>query len=226
VDSVPEITDDVDYEDIIRFKPKPIMVISDDTANQLLWDLGPSTVSRVLRQGPMTLREIQAAYNSLAEEQDNLEPKSDTTIYRYVKALESAGLVAQAGRRVQEGKVASEILYSRTAKVFQPKAFPPSYWNSDAGKTFFERAYASLSHILEGYEVDKEGLRAFVRKFEQEREDETNDTISKLDDDALEFITGGDWWEIEQTLRFTGLFALFLKRPEIIEELRSLYKKK
>lgn len=214
-----------EYEDIVRFEPKPLLLITNDEANQLLWDFSHSALVRILRQGPMTLKEIEKEYSEIAKKEELIDQKSDTTLYRYVKALESAGLITQAGKRVYFGKNATEILYARTARVFQNQALHTSYWESERGRTFYDRMYAAISNIYDGYEADKECLRNYILKFERAKETEFEKLLPKLDEDELDAITGGDWWEIEQTLRYSSLFALLLNRPEFLDGLRKCFRK-
>jgi hypothetical protein len=215
-----------EYEDIIRFEPQPILLITKDEANQLLWDFSHSSLVRILRQGPMTLREIDKEYNEIAKKDDLIDSKSDTTLYRYIKALEAAGLVAQAGKRVYLEKNATEILYTRTAKVFQNQALHVSYWESERGRKFYDRLYNAIKNIYEGHEADKECLRKFILKYERAKEKEFEELYPKLDEASLQSITDGDWWEIEQTLMYSSTFGLLLNQPEFVKELGKCFKKK
>jgi len=215
-----------EYEDMIRFEPKPLLLVTNDEANKLLWDFSNNAIVSILRQGPMTLREIDKEYNEMASKNELIDPKSDTTLYRYIKTLEGAGLVTQAGRRVHYEKNATEILYSRTARVFQNQALHTSYWESERGRRFYDRLYAAISNIYEGHQADKECLRNYILKFERAKEREFEEILPKLDEDALDSITSGDWWEIEQTLRYSSLFGLLLNKPEFIDGLRKCFKKK
>ncbi|MDF1540532.1 MAG: hypothetical protein P1Q69_16670 [Candidatus Thorarchaeota archaeon] len=218
--------EETEYEDMIRFEPKPILLVYNEEANQLLWDFSHSRLVAILRQGPKTLREIDKEYNEIAKKDDLIDEKSDTTLYRYIKALETAGLVTQAGRRVYFSKNATEILYARTARVFQNQALHVSYWDSERGRKFYDRMYAAISNIYDGYQADKECLRNYILKFERAKEKEFEEILPKLDEDELNAITDGDWWEIEQTLRYSSLFALLLNKPGFIDGLRKCFKKK
>jgi hypothetical protein len=214
-----------DYEDIVKFEPTAIKLVYEDDANALLWDLSHSLIVRILRQGPKTLREIVVKYNEAANEDDTLDEKSDTTIYRYVKALEDVSLVTQAGRRVYLGKTTTEILYARTAKVFEPKALPLSYWQSDRGRALFHRVFSAISKISPDQKVMKKCLSDYILKFERAKEREVKAMLDRIDDESLELITGGDWWEISQTLNYTGIFGVILNQPKILEELLNCFKK-
>jgi hypothetical protein len=220
-----EESEPAEYEDIIRYEQKPLMFVSDEQANSLLWDLSYNPIIRILRQGPMTAREIEAEYNVIAETNENMEKKSDTTIYRYLKAFEKADLVAQAGRRVYFGKTATEILYCRTASVFLGRNLPPSYWNSDRGKQFFERVFSGMTKVYDDHEPIKRCLREFIPRFEKAKDDRVPLLLDHIDSDALETILDGDMWEIEQTFAYVRIFGLLLNQPEILEELLKCFKK-
>lgn len=173
----------------------------------------------------MTLREIEIEYNKLAETSEFAEPKSDTTIYRYLKAFEKAGLVTQAGRRVYFGKTATEILYCRTASVFLGRNLPLTYWRSDRGRQFFKRVFAGLGQIYDGYKPIKKCLDDFIPRFEKAKDEEAMKLLDKIDDKALEIISDGDMWEITETFAIVRLFGLILNRPEILNELQTCFKK-
>ncbi|MFW9920082.1 MAG: winged helix-turn-helix domain-containing protein [Candidatus Thorarchaeota archaeon] len=217
--------DKKDYEDMIRYEPVPILVLTKEDANQVLWDLNYNAIVRILRQGPMTLNEIVEEFNETAKKDNLIKDKASTTIYRYVKTLEDVGLVTQAGRRVHYDKNATEILYCRTAKVFQNMALPTSYWTSERGRTFYGRLYTAIKGVFEGYEADEEMLSDFIVRFERGKEKHFERVLPRLDEKELTLITGGDWWEIEQTIQYSGLFGLLLNEPDIIDELRKCFKK-
>lgn len=210
---------------MIRYKPVPILVLTDEDTNQLLWDFNYNAVIRILRQGPMTLNEIAEEFNRIAEKDKFIKSKAATTVYRYVKVLEEGGLVTQAGRRVHYDKNATEILYSRTATVFQNMALPTSYWTSERGRAFYSRLYTAIKGVFEGYEADEEMLSNFIVRFERGKEKHFEKVLPRLDEKELHLLTGGDWWEIEQTIQYSGLFGLLINEPEIIDELRKCFKK-
>ncbi len=226
VDQVPGEEKEVEYEDIVKYEPIPFMIVTDDESNAYFWsNMNHSLIIRILRQGPQTLRDIVLNFNEIAKEDTLYDEKSETTIYRYVKALEDAGLVTPAGRRVFYGKTATEILYARTARVFQTWALPLSYWHSDRGRKLFSRIYAALSKVYPNHKTLKKCLSDYIYKFEQARDLEFNAVLEKLDKEEVELITEGDWWEISQVIRFTGTFGVILNQPELLEELVKCFKK-
>ena len=120
------------HQDILHYKPSILKVIDDERTLKLLADPHYYAVITVLREGPMTVRELESAYNSIVTKRIDKMPIEDKekkeikkkakrkgkTLYKYLDVLLKNGLVIQAGKRVKMGQTASETLYGRTAKLF------------------------------------------------------------------------------------------------------------
>ena len=108
--------DDDRFQDAVAYSQSLMKEITDEETIQLFKDKNLSRVIEFLRthKGAMTVPELEESFKKIGEE------KSDKTIYRYLKKLEDAGLVIQAGKRVfaSETKVKTQTLYMRSAKVF------------------------------------------------------------------------------------------------------------
>ena len=59
----------INYKDIVNFTPEPLLIIDDEEKLKLFNDPNHAPIFRVLRGGPMTLKQIAAAY-TLAEPLD------------------------------------------------------------------------------------------------------------------------------------------------------------
>jgi DNA-binding transcriptional ArsR family regulator len=93
--------------------------ISDDNAKKAFLDPNLSQILLILRDSnkPMTVDELEESFKAIDQE------KSSKTIYRYLKKLEDAELVVQAGKRVfsrDMKKIRTKTLYMRAAKLFFP----------------------------------------------------------------------------------------------------------
>lgn len=172
----------------------------------------------------MTRRDIVDAYNKEALDNENVKQKSEITIFRYLKALEKAGLVMKSGRRVVFGKTASEILFSRTADIFMHRVFTETYWNSKMGQVFMNRVVKSFQKIYDGRKLKEECFKEFLIKYENAKDKETVKLIKSADDDTIQTIVEGDWWEINQIFGYMGIFGIFLNQPELIDNLKSCFK--
>ena len=172
----------------------------------------------------MTRRDIVDAYNEAALDNDNVKPKSEITIFRYLKTLEKAGLVMKAGRRVVFGKTASEILFTRTADIFMHRVFTEAYWNSKLGQVFMNRVLKSFQKIYGDRKLDEDCFKRFLIEYENAKDKETERLIKDADEETIQTIVEGDWWEIDQIFGYMGMFGIFLNQPKLVDSLRACFK--
>lgn len=178
------------YKDAITYSQPLLKEITDDEIIQLFKDKNISPVIEFLRthKGPMTVTELEEAFKIIGEE------KSDKTIYRYLKRLEEAGLVIQAGKRVfpSEKKVKTQTLYMRSAKVFyivkpeeEEEACPEEKKMIEAiGILFGKHMNAKLNSVdcLEKFLIKfKTQLSSSPRAIIQNAEEEITDLLEDLD---------------------------------------------
>ena len=95
----------------------------------------------ILDIGPLTVNEIS---NHLSQDSKT----SETTYYRRLKELESAGLVMQAGRRIHSRKTSWKILYDRVSYLFIPAGLEKQYWFSSSGIIIVETILSAFSSQL------------------------------------------------------------------------------
>ncbi|MFW9916037.1 MAG: hypothetical protein ACFFGZ_10560 [Candidatus Thorarchaeota archaeon] len=152
--------------DILEYYPSLIKVIDSKTM-RILSDPKYSPLTLALMKGPMTIKELEKAYNAIAE-----TPKSDKTLYRYLRTLTEAGLVANAGQRVIIGKRATEILYSRTARMFYTTEEEQCEWDEAEKKVIFQL----LKEVLGEETPPKKDLERILTRFNRSREN----TIAKI----------------------------------------------
>ena len=114
---------DSPFTDAITYSQPLMKEISDDNAKKAFLDPNLSQILLILRDNnkPMTVDELEEAFKAIDQE------KSSKTIYRYLKKLEDAELVVQAGKRVYSEdikKLRTKTLYMRAAKLFFPIRTP------------------------------------------------------------------------------------------------------
>jgi DNA-binding transcriptional ArsR family regulator len=212
------------YQDVITFKPERIKIIYDQKIIEILLDPNHVPIIRVLRKGPMTVREIEEAYANEATNDPDLEAKSDKTIYRYLKVLEDAKLVVPAGQRVVIGKTATETLFSRTAHVFITGQSEHEYWSCETGKDLCDKIAQMLSKIFEDKKADKTCIMKFMNEFDTIGNQYIINLVEEADDEMLDLITGIDWAYKDKLLNYVTVFAIALNNPEIFEKLRACFK--
>ncbi|MFX0185129.1 MAG: ArsR family transcriptional regulator [Candidatus Hodarchaeota archaeon] len=114
---------DSPFTDAITYSQPLMKEISDDNAKRAFLDPNLSQILLILRDTnkPMTVDELEESFKAIDQE------KSPKTIYRYLKKLEEAELVVQAGKRVfskDVKKLRTKTLYMRAAKLFFPIKTP------------------------------------------------------------------------------------------------------
>ena len=114
---------DSPYTDAITYSQPLMKEISDDNAKKAFLDPNLSQILLMLRDSnkPMTVDELEEEFKAIDQQ------KSAKTIYRYLKTLEEAELVVQAGKRVYSAdikKLRTKTLYMRAAKLFFPIRTP------------------------------------------------------------------------------------------------------
>ena len=126
-----------------EFKPNGIKTVRDPKIIEYFEDENYSIILNVLREKPMTVKELTKRYNEYVTEKgtkqrlpqqrilENL--RTDKTMYRYIKELTKAKIIAPAGQRMVIGKTATEVLYARTAKIFYVNREPIEWWVTEEG---------------------------------------------------------------------------------------------
>src|SRR3989304_4479096 len=112
--------DQTPHKNTIVKRPTFIKVIKEEATIDLFNDENITKVVAYLRKGPMTLNELMVRF---AEDGD---PKSEKTIYRYLKQLKDHQLIDVVGTRTgqdEDGDMRDEKLYGRTAGIF--------YWHDE-----------------------------------------------------------------------------------------------
>ena len=130
----------------------------------------------------------------------------------------------KAGRRVVFGKTASEILFSRTADIFMHRVFTDTYWNSKVGKVFINRVVKSFQKIYGNRELKEDCFKQFLMEYEKAKDRETEKLIREADEETIQTIVEGDWWEIDQIFGYLGIFGIFLKQPKLFDNLKYCFK--
>ncbi len=86
-----------EIQDVITYAQQGVKVLEDEEVIKKLFDKNMEPIIIVLREGPLTIKELVEKYNEIAEEN-----KSEMTIYRYVKDLDQDGIVTEVGKRIKK----------------------------------------------------------------------------------------------------------------------------
>lgn len=172
----------METRDLINFTPKNVMVIDQKKQFDLLFlpknEKKYIPILHVLRDGPLTLKELEYKYNAIAD-----APKKKNTIYSYVQDLEKAGYVTKAGQRISPGHTFCEWLYDRTAKLFYPVIASDEFFKSKEASFAFEKTSDLLSLYLGQDSLNFDKLKDVVFKTYQQAQRSVGDIFSEHSDE-------------------------------------------
>ncbi|MHA1367125.1 MAG: hypothetical protein ACTSP5_12045 [Candidatus Heimdallarchaeota archaeon] len=196
----------MESQDVITFRQIPVKIINDVKTLEYFKDPNLRLVVAFLKKGPMTITDLERLFKDKGNE------KSDKSIYRYLHKLIQAKIVAKAGKRVtstDENNLASETLYTRSAKAFI--TVQPVDESRDCGLgsecPVWEASRLLLSQI---FGKDKEKDKIAIDLFEN------------ADEETLEKVANLDWEGINYVLQFVGWFAM-VSKVDVRSKLKDIY---
>lgn len=210
----------METRDLISFTPKNVVVIDQKKQFDLLFL--PKNVQkftpilRILRDGPLTLKELEYKYNAIAD-----EPKKKNTIYSYVQELEKAGFVTKAGQRISPGHTFCEWLYDRTAKLFYPVLVSDEYFKSKEASAALEKTRELLSLYLEQPAPDFNKLKDVVFRTNQQAQRVVGDVFSKHSDEIAEITKDLSFRQLDKICKALEMLMIVLHFEDKSDELLS-----
>ena len=203
-------------QDVITRPQIGFKVIRDQAVISKLFDKNLEPIIIVLREGPLTIKELVDKYNEIAE-----ESKSEMTIYRYVKELDKIDIVKEVGKRIKTGQSASETLYGRTAKIFWNLKDKEDYWKSEDSKQTVDTIRDLLLLYKENTTINSEDLGALLNKIYKKSSEEMAAFFEKNDDAIDKMISGLTFKEIDKIFDIFGTLILIMKSTDFSEDLEK-----
>lgn len=206
-------------QEVITYKQVPVKMISDIETLELFQDENLMYVVKFLRNGPMSISDLEKAFKDIGEE------KSDKTIYRYLHKLIKAKLVAKAGKRVsslKEDDLISETIYLRTAKAFITVNPVDTRECTDGPECPVWEVSRLLIGQIYGKEGDPKKFSKVVNEFDRIKDEMVINLFKKADEETLDKIAALDWGGINHILQFVGWLALSTKK-DIGADIRSCF---
>jgi Fe2+ or Zn2+ uptake regulation protein len=209
--------DNEQFQDAVAYSQKLMKEITDEGTIQLFKDKNLSRVIEFLRthKGAMTVPELEASFKKIDEE------KSDKTIYRYLKKLEDAGLVIQAGKRVfaSETKVKTQTLYMRSAKVFYIVKPEDEEETCPEEKKMIEALGISIGKKMNLRLKSVECLEKFLKRFKAQYSSYPREIIKNAEDEIIHLLEDLDFEYSKSLIEMISLLALLDDRIEWQQEL-------
>ena len=203
-------------QDVITRPQIGVKVVRDEVVISKLFDKNMEPIIIVLREGPLTIKELVEEYNQIAE-----EPKSEMTIYRYVKELDKVDVVKEVGKRIKTGQSASETLYGRTAKIFWNLKDKEDYWKSEASKQTLDTLRGLLILYKENTTITTEDLGVLLNKIYKKSSEELGAFFEENDDAINKIISGFTFKEVDKIFDIFGNLILLMKSKDFSEELEK-----
>ncbi len=199
------------FKDAITYSQPLMKEVTDKDIINLFKDKNLSSVIEFLRthKGPMTVTELEDAFKNIGKK------KSDKTIYRYLKDLEEADLVIQAGKRVyktNKKKLKTQTLYMRTAKIFFPiielEEKELSEEEQQQEEKMIEAIGISIGKYMNAKLKSTDCLKEFLKKFYREGASLPRTIIQNASDEITDLLTDLDWKFIESAVKTINFLAI------------------
>lgn len=196
-------------EDLITVHSKPLFIIQNRKQLKAYSDSILSKIIRILRSGPATIKEIASSYNKT-----NIPPKSEISIYNYVRKLEDVGLVINAGRRTPRFSTATENLYANVALVMIPMALiERKYWETGESKKLIEIARKLISFHTQKDDPSHSDLKELLLKVYSTKSLELSSFFDKNKRKINEIFKDSSTEEIGRVVILLSLVMIF-RYPE------------
>jgi len=183
--------------------------VTEENVVNKLDDKNLSLIIQFLRAGPKTVNYLVKDFKKVGIK------KSDKSIYRYLKELIEANLVAKGGKRVTSlghDEIQSETIYVRTAKVFITDILKTKYdrLEKEHSQIFDE----IIKRILEQKFPDEinstEGIRELITKLDVEKNRLVVELFQNASKETLQLFSQLDWCLMEDLIEYVGWLALSL----------------
>ena len=206
----------MDYQDFITFEPEQICIVRQQYKFDLVTDPKYTPILIALRDKPLPIKDLVNAYNRIADKE-----RKQTSIYNYLQDLIKQGLVVKAGQRVITGKTASEVLYSRYAKVFFPVILSENFWKTDESKNVLQKYQQLLSLYTNSEPVKISDLIPFFTDMFSKSEVIVGDIFEKNPDLVNELCSDLSFEQIDRLARLMETLVVLLNTQLYEESLKE-----
>lgn len=214
-----------------NFKKEAMRIIRDPKLIEYFEDENFSIILNLLRQKPMTVKELTKKYNEYVTEKGTKERlpqqrivenlRTDKTMYRYIKSLTKSKLIAPAGQRMVIGKTQTEVLYDRTAKIFYVSQESLEWWLGDEGVRTVTTVAGIIGLLQNKTNPSVECLTQFIHQLLQENEEVLFNLFTEKQDEVTKLIYAIEGRETDQAIYITSILLAILNSDEYKKELEK-----
>ncbi|NHK32953.1 MAG: hypothetical protein FK730_16520 [Asgard group archaeon] len=213
---------DTRKNDHLTFTPKPVKLLNNGQIKLLNEHYN---IISALRGTNLTAKDmLELFYNK----EKNEYKKDIRTIYRYIKILEKAEIIAESGYRITEGTRLVEKLYSRTANIFYSEfeEGKDNWWDMEAGKDWSLKLSIIMAELFDKPDLDHEKFYEVFRIFAEIQDKTIYDILNKaVESKKVEDVYSSLHIEkVNKINYYVSIMAAFLKKPELAEKFLELLK--
>jgi len=206
------------YKDFITAEQEQIFIIKDEETYRLLSDNKYGPIFEALNTGPLTIKELVTAYNSIAD-----TPRKQTSIYNYLMDLVNKDLILKAGQRIISGKTATEVLYSRRAKLYYSSVMTEEYWNTGQSKEIISKVNQLLTVYTLSEGLSDENLTSLFHKIFSNFHNEVGTLFEEHSERIDEIVTPLSFSQLSRITYVLNMLMMVLTRENYQEELRKCF---
>lgn len=216
------------------FKPEAIRIIREPNLIEIFEDDNFSIILNLLREKPMTVKEITKRFNEYVTERGTKQRlpqkrileniRTDKTMYRYIKTLSKTKLIAPAGQRMVIGKTATEVLYSRTSKVFYVVKETLDWWESEAGIRTLKTVGGLLGIILDKPAPSTNCLTKLILRILGENEEEMFKTFTEKSEEFTQLVYTIEGRETDRAIFIMNILLALINFDKYKKELDECMK--
>ncbi|MCE7742840.1 MAG: hypothetical protein GOP50_10335 [Candidatus Heimdallarchaeota archaeon] len=212
-----------------EFKPDGIRTVRDPKVIEYFEDENFSIILNVLREKPMTVKELTKRYNEYVTERGTSKRlpqerilerlRTDKTMYRYIKELTKAKLIAPAGQRMVIGKTATEVLYSRSAKIFYVSQEALDWWLGDEGRRTVVAVGGLLGIALNKPSPPTECLTQLISRILGDNEEKMFKLFEEKQEEVTKFIYTLEGRETDRAIYIMNIILALINVEKYKKEL-------
>ncbi len=205
--------------DYITVEQKPLMLIEGKKQLKAYNDPKLAILLETLRKGPMTVREITYEYNRRIP-----KPKSEITIYNYIKTLEDADLVILAGQRISYGSTSATQLFSRKAQLMFPMVLmTDKYWETEESKELLDASRSLVSFHTGEDSPSSSDLKALLQNIYSVSSLKLKEFVTSYGDSLKTILADSSQEEVRETVNLFSLVMILLEPEKYANELKKCF---
>ncbi len=206
-------------EDYIIQEPEPLMIVEDKKQLKAYNDPKFAILLDLLRKGPMPIKEITFEYNKHVS-----KPKSEITIYNYIKSLQDVDLVIKAGQRLIRGSTAATQLYSRKALLMIPMTMmSEGFWDTENGKELLNTIRQLLAFYTGESPVDTPNFKKLLIHIYSIPTEKLKGYVTNYSDSLRAIFTGSSQEEVREVINLFSLVMILLESEQYDMNLKTCF---